>query len=312
MSHINHVLSTGLLRSAIFDDLIRRSAAAAPAGARVTKSVRPDRAADVHHYHRPNLERRLRPNSVVTVHHDLADEEPWLKLSSFLPRYREARWVHCLNAAQAKLLSEHGINHTRIIPHGVDRSVFSLPTAPRQVRGDPLRLGLFSRRYARGVKGEDLFAALLGHLDPDRVTFTLVGEERWRDAELARSRGFTAESFERLPYRLMADVVAGVDALLILSRFEGGPASLPEALGAGVPVFCTAVGMCPDLVRDGDNGIVLTRHPADDGARIMALLDNDGAGLAALNEGAFRSAASIPDWENVIAGWFALYDAVAA
>ncbi len=306
--HIDHVLSTGLLRSAIFDDLIRRNAAAAPAGVTVTKSVRPARAAQAYHYHRPNLERRLKPRSVATVHHDLRDAGGWLNLDGFLRRYREAALVHCLNAAQAAILAEHGITHTRVIPHGVDRAVFPLPQAPRAV-SDRLRLGLFSRRYDRGVKGEGLFTALLDHLDPVRVSFVLVGEDRWKDAELARSKGFAAESFERAPYRLMGEIVAGIDALLILSRFEGGPASLPEALGSGVPVFCTPVGMCPDFVRDGDNGLILTRDAKSDGERIMALLDG---GFSTLCDGAFRSADSVPDWPAVMAGWFSLYEAACA
>jgi glycosyltransferase involved in cell wall biosynthesis len=305
---IDHVLSTGLLRSAIFDDLIRRNAAAAPAGVKVSKSVRPARSAQVHHYHRPNLERRLKPRSVVTVHHDLRETEGWLRMDGFLRRYREAALVHCLNATQAAILAENGITHTRVIPHGVDRAVFPLPVTPRQVSGR-LRLGMFSRRYDRGVKGEGLFAALLDHLDPARVSFVLVGEDRWRDAELARARGFAADGYERVPYRLMGEIVAGIDALLILSSFEGGPASLPEALGSGVPVLCTPVGMCPDFIRDGDNGLVLTRDAKGDGARIMALLDG---GFATLCDGAFRSAASVPDWQTVMAGWFSLYEAACA
>lgn len=306
--HVDHVLSTPLLRSAIFDDLIRRCAVAAPADWQVTKSVRPARGAQVLHYHRPNLERRLRRRAVVTVHHDLRESERWLAIGTFLPRYREAAAVHCLNRTQADILAGHGIRHTHIIPHGVDRAVFPLPREARLGRTDRLRLGLFSRRYDRGVKGEDLFEGLLGAMDPARVSFTLVGEDRWRDAELARSRGFRADHYQRPPYRLMGDIVAGIDALLILSHFEGGPASLPEALGSGVPVLCTPVGMCPDLIEDGINGLVLERDAARDGARIMALLDG---GIERLNQGAFRSAGQVPDWETVMAGWFELYKAAA-
>src|ERR1041385_5666370 len=94
---INHVLSTPLLTSPIFDDLINRAATEAPRWAQVSYSNRPDRHADVWHYHRPNLERHLLPRSVVTVHHDPSDSRKWLALKYFLPRYREARIVHCLN-----------------------------------------------------------------------------------------------------------------------------------------------------------------------------------------------------------------------
>jgi glycosyltransferase involved in cell wall biosynthesis len=305
--HVNHVLSTGLLTSRIFADLIGRAAAAAPPAARITLSDRPDRRADVWHYHRANLEWRLLPRSVVTVHHDLRDDRAWLSLRSFLARYREAFAVHCLNTTQAAILVEHGVTYVHVIPHGIDRRVLPLPREPRPASGGRLRLGICSRRYPSGIKGEDRFAAMLTHLDPARVSFVLVGEGRSPDAREARERGFDVAHWERLPYPLMAEIYQRIDALLILSSFEGGPASLPEALGSGVPVLCTPVGMCPDFVRDGANGLFLTGGAAADGERIMALLDAGGRGMSTLNEGAFAAASAIPSWEDVMARWHLLY-----
>jgi glycosyltransferase involved in cell wall biosynthesis len=311
--HIDHVLSTRLLRnSAIFDDLIRRTVIDAPPGTRLTRSFRPSRAADIRHYHRATLERRLLRHSLLTVHHDPREATPWLALDQVVARCREVPVVHCLNRMQAAILAAHGIGHIRVIPHGVDRHVFPLPERPRQWHGGRLRLGLFSRRHPDGVKGETLFDGLLRHLDPDRVSFVLVGEGRGQEAALARERGFVAEHWERVPYRLMAQIVAGIDALLIVSRLEGGPASLPEALGNAVPVLATAVGMCPDFIRDGDNGLLLSGAPACDGARIMALLDADGRGIARLYEGAFAGIGEIPAWREVIAQWHRLYAEIAA
>jgi glycosyltransferase involved in cell wall biosynthesis len=212
---------------------------------------------------------------------------------------------------KAAVLAQRGIHHTRLIPHGVDRAVFPVPAASRVWAGGLLRLGLVSRRYDRGVKGEDLLLALLDRLDSARVSFVLAGEGRWRDAETLRARGFAVDHYERLPYRLMGRLYAGIDALLIPSRSEGGPACLPEALGIGVPVLCRPVGMCPDWVRDGDNGLILTGGAVEDGARIMALLDGGGRGLDRLNRGAFASAAAIPDWGWVMARWHDMYREVA-
>lgn len=301
--YINHVLSSALVGSTIFDHLINRAAAAAPTGVRVRSSLRPDRKASVWHYHRPNLEWRLRPRSVVTVHHDLHDPRHWLALKYFLPRYREAAIVHCLNTMQQRELAEHRIAHVRVIPHGVDRRVFPLPTEPRAWPGQRLRLGFFSRRYPSGYKGEQRFDALLAQLDPDRVSFVMVGAGRGHEAAVARARGFAVDCWEHLPYRLMGEVYSRIDALLILSQVEGGPASLPEALGAGVPVICTRAGMCVDFVRDGVNGCFISGETAVDGPQIMSLLDDGGRPIAALNRGAFASAAAIPSWESVMAEW---------
>jgi glycosyltransferase involved in cell wall biosynthesis len=302
---INQVLSTRLLRSAIFDDLIQRLAAETPEDWAVTKSTRPQREADVFHYHRPNLERRLKAPAIVTVHHDLLERQPWLSIDHFLPRYREAAVVHCLNTTQQAILEEHGIKHTRVIPHGIDRHILAPPATARTLTGDRLRLGMFSRRYLHGVKGEGLFEGLLNHLDPGRVSFLLIGEERWRDAALARAKGYQAEAFERPPYSLMAEFIRSIDALLILSRHEGGPASLPEALGSGVPVICTPVGMCPDFVRDGENGVLLTGDAAEDASRIVSL--TEGEAFARLALGAFSQIPNISSWSTIMASWWEVY-----
>ncbi len=73
--------------SAIFDDLFRRLVSAAPDDITLNQTVRPDRRADLHHYHRPHREIRLRARSVVTVHHDPRDRHPSLSFSKFLPRW---------------------------------------------------------------------------------------------------------------------------------------------------------------------------------------------------------------------------------
>ncbi|HFO4188992.1 TPA: glycosyl transferase family 1, partial [Escherichia coli] len=74
--------------------------------------------ADVYHYHRPHLESRLKENSVVTIHHDLYDTDPWLDYDKFHPRYMEAKKILCLNSSQQNYLNNKGLMNTEIIPHG--------------------------------------------------------------------------------------------------------------------------------------------------------------------------------------------------
>ena len=56
------------------------------------------------------------------------------------------------------------------------------------------------------------------------------------------------------------DVVAlfrGVDAALLTSAWENLPHTLLEALAAGTPVIATAVGGIPEVVVDGENGLLV-------------------------------------------------------
>jgi glycosyltransferase involved in cell wall biosynthesis len=54
-----------------------------------------------------------------------------------------------------------------------------------------------------------------------------------------------------------------VDLLVLLSRSEGLPVSIQEALAHGIPVLATDVGGVAEAVpADADNGILLPAEPA--------------------------------------------------
>ena len=61
------------------------------------------------------------------------------------------------------------------------------------------------------------------------------------------------------------------------SRTEGLPNSMIEAMGAGRPVVVTPVGSIPDVVRDGENGILV---PPGDVDRLGAALESLAADSA--------------------------------
>ncbi len=52
-------------------------------------------------------------------------------------------------------------------------------------------------------------------------------------------------------------LVAGAHAALLTSAWENFPHSVVEALSVGVPVVSTAVGGVPEIVHDGENGLLV-------------------------------------------------------
>ena len=56
-------------------------------------------------------------------------------------------------------------------------------------------------------------------------------------------------------------VMPKIDILLLPSISEGLPMSIIEAQSLGIPVIATAVGGIPEIIKDGENGIIVERDP---------------------------------------------------
>jgi glycosyltransferase involved in cell wall biosynthesis len=70
------------------------------------------------------------------------------------------------------------------------------------------------------------------------------------------------------------DVMAVLDAADVLlhpSRIEAFPTVLLEAMAASVPIVATAVGGVPEIMRDGEGGLLL--EPPPDQGRLVAALE---------------------------------------
>jgi len=52
-------------------------------------------------------------------------------------------------------------------------------------------------------------------------------------------------------------MLSAFDAFVLVSDWEGLPMVLPQALAAGLPIVCSAVGGTPDLVDEGVNGYLV-------------------------------------------------------
>jgi glycosyltransferase involved in cell wall biosynthesis len=64
-------------------------------------------------------------------------------------------------------------------------------------------------------------------------------------------------------------LLRGADAALLPSRWENFPHLVVEALAVGTPVVATAVGGVPEILRDGENGLLV---PAGDAGALAAAI----------------------------------------
>ena len=70
------------------------------------------------------------------------------------------------------------------------------------------------------------------------------------------------------------DAYRNAKLLVVTSRREMLPLSLVEAMSVGIPVVAPAIGAIPDVIEDGQDGIIVdNRSPATFATAIMTILD---------------------------------------
>lgn len=262
-----------------------------------TVSVNPDDNADVWHYHQPHLEQVLKPNSIVTVHHDLNDNNQELNIDRFLPVYEQAVLVVCINTTQQDLLAEHGISHTMVIPHGHDNR--HLPASVKKNDSDKIRLGFITNNKTCRIKGEKFLIEIAKQIDCEKFSFVLGGEKNKRVKNGLTSLGYDVKSFEELPSRIFNELYSQIDLLMMTSPFEAGPKTIPEAIATGTPVIGLKVGLVKDLVTPGINGFWLTGNPDIDSRTINDLASENNR-LEKLLSGATEKAHTALTWTTVM------------
>ncbi len=101
-----------------------------------------------------------------------------------------------------------------------------------------------------------------------------------------------------------------LDAYVVASRQEGGPKSILESMATGVPLVTTRAGQAPDLVVDGENGILVDVEDAEAIAAALVRIHRDSE-LATTLRAAGRLTASENSHERLALRWEALLDGFA-
>jgi glycosyltransferase involved in cell wall biosynthesis len=177
--------------------------------------------------------------------------KPGLAMLSTLPRAVFANSLRLAKQLEAKLGCD--VFYT---PNGVDTNFFRPAAAPPP--RVPLRVGWAGSltnhtSVHRGV--HEFIAPGVRSLEGAELCLA-AREDRWRNAEEMR------EFYQSLHVYVCASVS------------EGTPNPCLEAAACGLPVVTTPVGNMPELIRDGENGLFVSRDVADIGAKLRLLRDD--------------------------------------
>ena len=166
----------------------------------------------------------------------------------------------------------------RVIFSGIDTAPFDAAIARRE-----------ETRAALSVAPEDFLVGAVGRLEPIKgfayfieaahriaaevpeARFVLVGQGAL-EAELRRAaRPLAGRFFFTGPREDVPDLMAAMDVLAVPSINEGMGRVLLEAGAAGIPVVASRVGGIPDIVDDGETGLLV--RPRDAAALANAVIE---------------------------------------
>lgn len=217
-------------------------------------------------------------------------------------------------------LAARAIRATHVVRNGVDLSVFT-PAADRAAARAALGIGPHDRvvaymaashhnAYKDAETTEGALHILASRWSGDReLVFVSIGNATPAPEPGARvvGVGYTSDK------SVVAAALQASDVLLHAARAEVFPLMVAEAQAVGLPAVVTRVGGLPEVILDGETGLVVEpRSPRATAEALEALL-TDEAKLAHMSRASRTHAEAELDVNDMIDGYLAVYhEAIAA
>ncbi|KAA9396689.1 glycosyltransferase family 4 protein [Haloarcula sp. CBA1130] len=148
----------------------------------------------------------------------------------------------------------------------------------RELGIDPdTKLVLYVGRFEK-EKGVKELAAALDELDRDDVSVAAVGHGgtlRWWFLNRLGELRHPAHAYWELDPIAVRRLHVAADLLVLPSHFEARPTVIYEAMAAGTPVLASNVGGIPEMVVDGETGMLIPPHDAERLAEALDFLLDD-------------------------------------
>jgi glycosyltransferase involved in cell wall biosynthesis len=214
---------------------------------------------------------------------------------------RRADRVFCLNSRERDFIVSRGWSEparVRVLPNGVERDLFR---EARIYAASATRL-LFTGQWLRAKGIRYLVQAFesLASRHP-AIELTCVGTGAEADAtrrDFARPVRDRVRVVPRVTREQLAKELERADIFVFPSLSEGFSGALLEAMASGLPVVATAAGAAADLLRAGENALIV---PFADGPALIESIETliDRADLRQQLGGAARATAAGYEWDAV-------------
>lgn len=223
---------------------------------------------------------------VLSTSHTTSDPNVgWLgRLLDRMLGYRNDAMICVSEAVRQYRRDETGVTPEKffLIENGIDLCRFEKNVSTEEMRH---RLGLAREGFWIAIIGR--LIPLKGHRNLIRALSLLseklpalgivvVGEGETETAlkRQAEKAGLSGRVVFLGLRRDVPDILQAVDVLAIPSSREGLPIVLLEAMAAGLPVVASKVGGMPEVVLDGETGILVEQDPFSIAQALKTLFEN--------------------------------------
>lgn len=206
---------------------------------------------------------------------------------------RRADAVRTISDFTSGLVRREGIEPASVFPAYVDLSTF-VDREPRPLPETPRALFVGVLERYKNVDG--LVAAwpdVVRRVPGVRLLIVGDGRERALAEALVREHPDAVTWVARLPQAKIADALDDSTCLVLPSRSEGLPRIVIEAFCRGRAVVGARAGGIPDIVRDGENGMLVDAEATQALVEALTRILTDRELAERLGTGARESAA---DW----------------
>jgi glycosyltransferase involved in cell wall biosynthesis len=179
---------------------------------------------------------------------------------------RRAARILVPSEALRDLAVEWGVERARIevLPNPVERPDLGDRDSLRERHGFDGPTLVFAGRLA-SQKAVDVALDALTRLDGLQLVVAGDGPDAERLRGLAGKLGLNgrARFLGPQPRGTVFELLRAADAVVLSSKWENFPHVVVEALAVGTPVIATATGGVTEIVRDGENGLLVRAEDAE-------------------------------------------------
>jgi glycosyltransferase involved in cell wall biosynthesis len=258
---------------------------------------------------------------LVSTCHNWLDTDQTVRLYGAIDRWTLRRFdgVVAVSPAVRDRLLGSGVNPTRIrlIRNGVNMQSFAEAQKTREHRPKThpgLRIGIVARLSPE--KGVDIFLRAAAEVLRQRsdTQFLVAGD----GPDLAELTALIASlGIERNATLLghttgMPGFYSSIDLLVLASRTEGLPIALLEGMASGLPVVATSVGAVPQVIREGETGLLVPPNNPSALAEAILRLTDDASLRQSFGHAAQQLVASEFSADRMAADYLDLYRSVVA